>query len=68
MNNRENDDELERMRHVPEEAAAGRTAADRAAGHIRSLCCQPVSAEVPDNPMTAARSMTRSTITVRNTM
>mgnify|MGYP000028364937 CR=1 FL=1 len=25
MNNRENDDELERMRHVPEEAAAGRT-------------------------------------------
>ena len=52
---------------MPEEAAAGRKAADRAAGHIRGLYSQPVSAEVPDNPMTAARSMTRSTITVRNT-
>ena len=37
MNNRENDDELERMRHVPEEAAAGRKAADRAAG-ISEAC------------------------------
>ena len=62
MNNRENDDELERMRRVPEGAASG-----RAAGHTRGLRSLSGSAEVPGNPMMAVMSMTRSTITARNT-
>ena len=66
MNNRENDDELERMR-ARARRGSGRQDGGRQSSRVYPRPVQPVSAEVPDNPMTAARSMTRSTITVRNT-